>query len=145
MRYLAIDLGDQRTGLAIGDDETMIIGAAGVLEIPRESQEDRLLEALDSAVREHGAQQVVIGLPLNMDGTEGGRARLARMFAERIAERTDCVVHLQDERLTTYAAEQHLNRSGRTHRQKKKLRDQLAAIEILRDFLQSQRNQQHDS
>jgi putative Holliday junction resolvase len=70
-----------------------------------------------------------------MDGTEGPAARSARDFARQIAERSGRPIHWQDERLTSDAAEDHLDGSGRTHKQKKQIRDALAAAEILRDFL----------
>ena len=135
MRYLAIDLGDKRTGLAMGDDDTKLVSPAGVLEIPRG---EALVDAIMKAVAKHEPGAIVIGLPLHMDGTEGDRAKIAREFASDIKKHCDLPVHLQDERLTSYAADQRMARSGRTHKQKKQLRDALAAAEILRDFLDSE-------
>ena len=135
MRYLAIDLGDKRTGLATGDDETKLVSPAGVLEIPRG---EALVDAIMKAIDEHEPGAIVIGLPLNMDDTEGNRAKIARDFASDLTKRIDLPVHLQDERLTSYAADQRMARSGRTHKQKKQIRDALAAAEILRDFLESE-------
>ncbi len=134
MRYLAIDLGDKRTGLATGDDETNLVSPAGVLEIPRG---EALVDAIVKAVGEHEPGAIVIGLPLHMDGTEGDRAKIAREFASDITKCCGLPVHLQDERLTSYAADQRMARSGRTHKQKKQIRDALAAAEILQDFLES--------
>ena len=62
------------------------------------------------------------------------RARDARAFAAELSERTGIPVHMQDERLTSFAAEEHLKQSGRTHKQKKKVRDALAAVEMIRDY-----------
>lgn len=136
MRYLAIDLGDKRTGLAVGDDETGVVTPAGAIEI---GSGPRLLEAILEAIEEHGPDAVVLGMPLNMDGTEGPQAKRARELGRDLGERTDRPVHYQDERLTSFAADQALARSGRTHRQKKERRDALAAAAILRDFLESPR------
>ncbi|MEC9374207.1 MAG: Holliday junction resolvase RuvX [Planctomycetota bacterium] len=133
MRYLAIDLGAKRTGLALGDDVTGLVQPLRVLE--GMGQGDRLIEAVAKEVEGYGADALVVGLPLNMDGTEGGAAKSARQFAERAAARTGVEAHLQDERLTSAAADWDLAGSGLTHGGKKKVRDAMAAAEILRDFL----------
>lgn len=132
MRFLAIDLGDKRTGLAIGDDETKVASPLTVIELPCG---DPLLEALTNAVDEHTPDAIVLGLPLNMDGTEGRQAKLVREFGEQLHKYCGLEVHYHDERLTSFAADQQMAGSGRTHKQKKRLRDALAAAEILRDFL----------
>jgi putative Holliday junction resolvase len=132
-RYLAVDLGDRRTGTASGDDQTGFVSPGVVLEIPRGP---RLLERLVIAAKDADADALVLGLPLNMDGTEGPRAVLTRAFAADRAAATGRPVHLQDERLTSDAAEGRLAGSGRTRQEKKRLRDALAAAELLRDFLE---------
>jgi len=139
MLYLAIDLGEKRTGLAVGDAETKIASPAGVFEIPRQGREGALLDAIAAAAREFGAGAIVLGLPVNMDGSEGPASAGVRDFGARLAALIGggIAVHFQDERLTSYAADQRLNRSGKTHKEKKRLRDQLAAVEILSDFFQS--------
>ena len=119
----------------MGDDDTKLVSPAGVLEIPRG---EALVDAIMKEVAKHEPGAIVIGLPLNMDDTEGDRAKIAREFASDIKKRCELPVHLQDERLTSYAADQRMARSGRTHRQKKQLRDALAAAEILQDFLESE-------
>lgn len=131
-RYLAVDLGDRRTGLASGDDQTGFVTPGRVLEIDRGP---RLLSAVVDAVADADADAVVLGLPLNMDGTEGQRAALTRAFGGELAAACGRTVHLQDERLTSFAAEGRMARSGRTHKGKKKVRDALAAAELLSDFL----------
>ena len=132
MRYLAIDLGDKRSGLAVGDDDTGIVSPVAVIEIRRG---EALIDAIIKQVYEHEPDAIIIGLPLNMDGTEGDRAKLTREFGAALAERCRPPVHYQDERLTSYAADQQMSQSGRTHKQKKEIRDALAAAEILRDYL----------
>lgn len=131
MRYLAIDLGDKRTGVAVGDDGTRLVSPLEVIAVPR----SRIMESLLEVIDKQGPGALVIGLPLNMDGTEGPQAQLARELGHQLAAATKLPVHFQDERLSSYAAEEHLKGSGRTHKQKKQLRDALAAAEILRDFL----------
>lgn len=138
MRYLAIDLGDKRTGLAVGDAITRLATPVDVLEIPidRRAGED-LLDALARAIAEHlGPRgELVVGLPLNMDDTEGPRATLVRAFAKRVADRTRMPVHFHDERLSSVQADWTMAQSGLTHKQKKQRRDALAAASILQGFL----------
>lgn len=133
MRFLAIDLGDKRTGLAIGDDETRLASPLTVVEVARGAA---LIDALADAIKEHAPDAIVLGLPLNMDGTEGPQAKLVREFGEQLRTRCDLELHYHDERLTSFAADQQMAGSGRTHKQKKRLRDALAAAEILRGFLE---------
>jgi putative Holliday junction resolvase len=87
---------------------------------------------------------VVLGMPFNMDGSEGPRAKLTREFGDallqRLPPRTRVTLVYQDERLSSFAAEEKLNRTGRTHGEKKALRDALAACAILEDFLRAARN-----
>ncbi len=141
MRYLAIDLGDKRTGLAMGDDETRLATPAGVVEVPMaRSEGEALLEALageiEARIGEDAPGELVVGLPLNMDGSEGPRAALVRAFAEKLARHTGRRVHLCDERLTTVDADWAMAGSGLTHAKKKARRDALAAAAILRSFLE---------
>jgi putative Holliday junction resolvase len=136
MRYLAIDLGEKRTGLALGDDETGLVSPAGMLNQPLGPA---MIAALQRTIEQTGPGAVVVGLPLNMDGTEGPKAKAARAFGDALARQTGMPVHYQDERLSSFAAEQRMAQSGRTHKQKKQLRDALAAAEVLRDFLEQRK------
>ena len=132
MRFLAVDLGDKRTGLAIADEDPKMVHPLSVLEVPIGPL---LVDAIEQAIGKHDAQALVFGLPLDMDGTIGPRAKLTQEFGKKIALRTSIEVFYQDERLTSVAAEEHLSQSGKTHKQKKRVRDALAAAEILSDFL----------
>jgi putative Holliday junction resolvase len=132
MRYLAIDLGAKRTGIAIGDDETKLISP---LEVIVAAQGEPLHQAILKAVEKQRPDFLIVGLPINMDGTEAASSKAVREFGAALAHRTGVPVEFQDERLTSYAADQRLAQSGRTHKQKKQLRDALAAAEILRDYL----------
>ncbi len=136
MRYLAIDLGDKRTGLAVADDETRLASPLTVIEIPR-AREDDLIEAVADAANDYDAAVLVVGLPLNMDDTEGPRAKLTRAFADQLAAYLKLPIHFQDERLTSASANARMAQTGLTHKQKKNRRDALAAAEILRDFLET--------
>jgi len=141
VRYLAIDLGDKRTGFAAGDDVVGLVQPLAVVEAPSRAAQ---LQASLKAIDEYGPNAVVIGLPFNMDGTEGPRARLVREFAAELSARLPrfprVAIEFHDERLSSFAAEERLKRTGRTHGEKKALRDALAACAILEDFLASRRD-----
>ncbi|MEX0653301.1 MAG: Holliday junction resolvase RuvX [Phycisphaeraceae bacterium] len=134
MRYMAIDLGQKRTGVAVGDDVT---GLATPVEVITTASEDERLHRLGKLIEEHGPAALVVGLPLNMDGTAGPAAKRVQQFAERLGKRFALPVHAFDERLSSDTANQQMAMSGLTHRQKKARRDALAAAVILRDFLAS--------
>jgi len=137
-RYLAIDPGDKRTGLAVGDDVTGHAGPAGVIEA---ADPAALLRGLRQAIEEHGPDAIVVGVPYHMDGSEGPGARKALALAILLEEHTGLPVHRMDERLTSFEAEQMLHGQGLTHKQKKARRDALAATAILRDFLAARRGE----
>ncbi len=132
--YLAVDLGGKRTGLAVGDDET---GIATPLEVIEVASGDRgaLVERIAKVVGEHRPGAIVVGLPLNMDDSEGPAAAEARAFGALLGERVGLPVHYQDERLTSVDADWSMGRTGLTHKQKKARRDAIAASVILGDFL----------
>ena len=132
MRYLAVDLGAKRTGLAAGDDVLRLVQPVEVIEVPRGPA---LEAALARAIERHGPDALVVGLPLNMDGSEGAAAADARAFGAALGARTGLTVHFHDERLSSFEADQRMAHSGRTHREKKQLRDALAACAILEAFL----------
>lgn len=136
MRYLAIDLGDKRTGLAVGDAILRVASPVDVLEVPaaRRAGAD-LIDALCASAREHGASALVVGLPMNMDGTEGPRAKVVRALAARLSAHASLPLHFQDERLSSAQADWQMARSGLSRGQKKAKRDALAAAAILKDFL----------
>ena len=134
MRYLAIDPGDKRTGLAVGSDVTGLASPAGMIQA---SSEEQRLQGIAKAIEEQGPDALVVGLPVNMDGSEGPAAKRVRQLADVLHERFNLPVHLVDERLTSVAADEAMARTGLTHKQKKQRRDALAAAAILRDFLAS--------
>lgn len=141
MRYLCIDLGDKRTGLAVGDAQTRLVSPLEVLEVPLAQRGgEALLDALAKAVDEQlGAApgELVVGLPLNMDDSEGPRASLVRAFGARVATRCGRQVRFHDERLSSAAADWSMARSGMTRGEKKQRRDALAAAAILAGFLET--------
>ena len=138
MRYLALDVGQKRTGVAVGGDATGIVSPVAVITA---SDDGELMRQIAVAIAEHGVDELVIGLPLNMDGTEGEAAQRAKALKGFIEQRHGIPIHLMDERLTTFEADEQMAGRGLTRGQKKELRDALAAANILRDFLaQKKRN-----
>ncbi len=140
IRYIAIDLGDRRTGLAVADSQTRVASPWKTLEIPIEHEggEKLIREIERSILRDYSsarALEIVVGLPLHLDGRESDRSKLARTFAERVAARLERPVHLADERLTSKQADWKMGGSGLTHLQKKRRRDAIAAAALLQSFL----------
>ncbi len=137
MRYLCFDLGDKRTGIAAGDD---LLKIAGPLDAIIASGPQDLIAQLLRIIQREGVTEIVVGLPLNMDDTEGPQAIKVRKLGHEIAMRSKCVIHFHDERLSSFAADEKMARTGLTHGQKKARRDALAATAILQDFLDSLEN-----
>ena len=131
MRYLAIDLGQKRTGLAICDEGESIASPLRVL-----TESKGLVETIVKIAGAEQAEAFVIGLPFNMDDSEGPQAKLVRQFAETLGERTDLPIYFQEERLSSFDAEGKL--AGMYTRKKKKGRlDAVAAASILQSFLET--------
>ncbi len=129
MRYLAIDLGQKRTGLAICDDGETIASPLCLI-----TDQTSLISRVKKIAVEEEVGAIVIGLPLNMDGSEGEPVKNVRNFAKTLAQKVDLPIHFQDERLTSFDAEQKL--AGEFTRKKKKKRlDAIAAASILQAFL----------
>ncbi|MEM1098734.1 MAG: Holliday junction resolvase RuvX [Planctomycetota bacterium] len=134
MRYLALDLGGKRTGVAVGDDETRIATPLLTIETGSETERWRQLEKI---VAEEQPDELVVGVPFNMDGSTGPAAVSALAFIEQAAVRFNFPIHPQDERLTSAAADDAMARTGLTHGQKKQRRDALAAAAILRAWFEA--------
>lgn len=135
MRVMAVDFGDARTGVAISDAGGLLTGFTAV--IPGRDQE-RVADQAAQLARERGAEALVVGLPRNMDGSEGPRAEICRKFAALLEERTGLPVTLWDERRTTVEAHQILHASGKRMKQHKKNVDAVAASLILEGYLRRQ-------
>ena len=132
MRILAVDLGDVRTGLAAGEDLT---GTVQPLEVIVERDPEQRFEKIVSATDAFGPDLVLVGLPINMDDTEGPRAVAPRASGTDLAARTGLPVEFHDERLSSFEADEKLKGSGVTHKGKKKIQDAVAAANILEDWL----------
>jgi len=135
MRVLALDLGSKRIGLAVSDP--LGITAQGLKTIEREPHE-QCIDNIKSVISELGVDELVIGLPLNMDGTKGKEAEGVSTFAKELEERIEKPVKLWDERLTTMEAERVLLSSDISRKKRKGARDKLAAQLILQSYLSAQ-------
>jgi len=131
MRYLAIDYGSKRTGLAVCDAGETIASPYDVLH----GQKD-LVPRIGRVVASENIEAIVLGLPLNMDDSEGPQARKVRAFAKELQSHISVPVYFQDERLSSFAAEQKLAEIGLSKDKKLERLDALAAAEILQAFLE---------
>jgi putative Holliday junction resolvase len=136
VRILAVDFGDKRVGIAVCDVTESATRALPT--IPRRSDVQAAADVAARAAAE-GAEWIVVGLPLNMDGTEGAAAARARRFAERVAQRTDVVVTLADERRTTVEAERKLLNLDVGRARRRQRRDAVAAALLLESVLEERR------
>jgi len=141
VRILAIDLGDARTGLAVADRITGIAAPAGLIEQPVTRDDGKALireiaRQVDAVLGgDRSGSEIIMGIPLNMDDTEGPRAKAARAFAQRLANTVSAPITLVDERRSSLAADSRMAQTGLTHKQKKLRRDAIAAAEILSAYL----------
>lgn len=135
MRYLAIDLGGKRTGLAMGSD---VVGLVTPLRVIETTEEARLLAALDQVMDEQQPDALVLGLPLNMDDTEGPAAKKVRAFADRLVERYQLNIHFVDERLSSFEVDESQRGMTRADKRRGAGQDALAAKVILERFFQAQ-------
>jgi len=131
MGFMALDVGDKTIGVATSNE----LGWTSPVVTIRRTNLQADLEALARLVEEHEPQRLVVGLPLNMDDTEGPRAAKSRRFAAALRERFGLPVALQDERLSTFEAEQRLAEAGVPAIKRKAIVDMVAAQVILEAYL----------
>ncbi|HZS48008.1 MAG TPA: Holliday junction resolvase RuvX [Blastocatellia bacterium] len=135
MRVMALDCGTRRTGVAVCDE--MGITVRPVETIGGRNRSEALHRAAELS-KELGARQIVIGLPLNMDGSEGPAVRRVREFADGLRALVDVPIELCDERLTSREADQILLERGYTRDERKARSDEWAAVILLEDYLSRQ-------
>lgn len=138
MKILAVDLGRARTGLAVCDANELLATPAGVIG---EHSMERLAQKIAAQAEERAVGGIVVGLPRNMDGSEGESARNARAFAETLRVLVKVPVELRDERGTTLTAHEYLNTTDTRGKKRKAVVDAVAATIILQDYLDYRRNQ----
>lgn len=131
-KIMGIDYGDARTGIAISDLLCSIVGSATV--IPSRNT-DKAIADIQRLIQENQVGEIVVGLPKNMDGTEGPRAELCRGFAQRLREETGLPVQMWDERRTTVEAHNILSEHNYHGKKRKNTVDAVAASLILEGYL----------
>lgn len=136
MIILSVDYGDARTGIAVCDRMEMLASPVTVIN---QSYEPKVIAQIDGLAKKHGAERIVVGLPRNMDGSEGERALKCKSFAEKLQEETGIETVMWDERLTTVSAHRALNVTNVTGKKRKDIVDAVSAVMILEDYLASKK------
>lgn len=132
MRIMAIDYGDARTGIAISD---LLCSLTGSTRVIHGRMQDKLIASIVEITRGSDIGEIVVGLPRNMDGSEGARAELCRQFAEKLGEATGLPVKMWDERWTTVEAHRILSDHNYHGKKRKDTVDAVAASLILEGYL----------
>lgn len=132
MKIMGIDYGDARTGIAISDLLCSIVGSTTVIH---SRNADKTIAEIQRLVQENSVGEIVVGLPKNMDGTEGARAELCREFANKVAEVTGLPIKMWDERRTTVEAHNILSAHNYHGKKRKDTVDAVAASLILEGYL----------
>lgn len=132
MRIMGIDYGDARTGIAMSDLLCSIVGTTTVIH---SKNSEKTIEQIVVLVQKNQVTEIVMGLPKNMDGTEGSRAELCRQFAARLEAASGITVHLWDERRTTVEAHSILSAHNYHGKKRKDTVDAVAASLILEGYL----------
>jgi putative Holliday junction resolvase len=133
MRYLAIDHGVKRTGLAICDRSETIVSPLFVFD---QHNDQLLIKKIIEIIRAENVDAVVIGMPYNMDNSQGKQAAIVTKFAELLKKQIELPIYFQDERLSSYAADEKLAPAEFTIKKRKKRLDAIAAAQILETFLE---------
>lgn len=134
MRYLGIDYGEKRTGLAICDANETLAAPLTVI-----NSQKALLQKIADITKKEDVEAIVVGLPLNMDDSQGPQARRILDFAKRLEEYVEIPIYFQDERLSSFDAEEKLAPINLTRGKKKKRIDAIAAAAILEAFLEQKK------
>ena len=145
MRIMGLDFGSKTVGVAISD--SLLITAQGV-EIIRREREDKLRQTLariEELIVEYEVEEIVLGLPKNMNATEGVRVELTEQFREKLERRTGLPVIMWDERLTTVAADKAMIEAGIRREKRKDYVDKIAAALILQGYLDNRGRNQTDT
>ena len=132
MRIMGIDFGDARTGLAVSDEMNILVGDAWTLN---QRKPEPVAEEIAAEAAKRGVQRLVLGLPKNMDGSEGPRAEKCREFAELLGTKTDLPLVMWDERRSSIEAHAILHANGKKEKKHRKTVDAVAASLILEGYL----------
>lgn len=140
MRILGLDFGSKTVGVAISDP--LMITAQGVEIIRRDSENKirKTLQRIEELIKEYEVEKIILGYPKNMNGTDGERVEKTMEFKEALERRTGLPVIMVDERLTTVSADKIMMESGIRRENRKEYVDEIAAMLILQNYLESVRN-----
>jgi len=138
MRILGLDIGRKRIGVAISDAMTIIAQGIKAIEVKDEAD---AISQIDDFVKENSVEEMVVGLPLNMDGTESAMTKEVVQFAEKLKEKIGVPMKMWDERLTSLQVERDLIFLDVSRRKRKKINDMLAAQIILQSYLDSRKKE----
>lgn len=139
MIIMSIDYGRARTGIAVCDKSEIVASPVATI---KEYNMELLAKKVTELAKEKKAEELVLGLPRNMDGSEGESAANVRLFREKLLEQCDIPVTLRDERCTTVTAYEYLNMNNKRGKKRKEVVDSVAAVIILEDYLSYRRNRQ---
>lgn len=137
MKIMAVDYGDSRTGLAMCDAGEIL---ASPLETVFEKDLERCVQRVAQIAGERKAQMIIVGDPINMNGTRGPRSEKCSLFAEKLRELVDVEVKMWDERSSTVTAITYMNENNRRGKKRRDVLDQAAAAVILESYLNYRKN-----
>lgn len=138
MRVLALDYGTKAIGVAISDELQLTVRPLTTIRRSKQSR-NQLIAQIQNLIETYEVAELVIGLPLRMDGTLGDAAERVNVFSAELQKAVTIPVRAQDERLTSHEAEEQMRELGFDLRQRKEKSDEYAAAIILRDYLASHR------
>jgi len=138
MRFLALDIGDVRIGVAVSDE--LELGAYPLLTYVRQGSLKKDVAALSVTAAEQEVDAVVVGLPTSLDGNEGPQAKKTRVFAESLATASKLPLVMWDESMTSVDAEERMLALDFSRAKRKTVRDQWAAVIILETYLEHRKN-----
>lgn len=144
MRIMGLDFGSKTVGVAISDG--LLVTAQGI-EIVRRKQESKLRQTLariEELIVEYGVEEIVLGLPKNMNGSEGERIEKTKEFEEMLKRRTGLPIVEWDERLTTVAADKAMIEAGIRREERREHVDRIAAVFILQGYLDYRKNRENE-
>lgn len=137
MIIMSVDFGDARTGIAVSDKFEMLASPVTVI---KEYNFNTCIQKVAEKAIELKAQEIIVGLPLNMNGTEGERAEKCKIFADKLSKELSTPVKLWDERSTTVLAHNYLNATNTKGKKRKEVVDAVAAVIILENYLEFRKN-----
>jgi putative holliday junction resolvase len=140
VRVIGLDYGSKTVGVAVSDPLEMGATAVEIIRREKENHLRRTIARIEELIKEYEAEAIVLGFPVNMNGTVGERAEMALLFKEMLEKRVSIPIYLCDERLTTVEAEEIMDFNGVREKDRKKYVDMIAAQVILEDWMTDRKN-----